>query len=152
MPSLIPLETHQFSFYDTDARHERPEFGGTVQFHLRPPSELLLSPGVGRAHMATNVFHVPDDHYRSVTVTTLTALAGVAAALVSTVVATDPTGTTGIYVMFAFVFLQFPLYHILGIDVGEFSTKDHLYVTFMTFSMWFVTWTILLTSGATLPV
>ncbi|PSP76184.1 hypothetical protein BRC81_13625 [Halobacteriales archaeon QS_1_68_20] len=100
--------------------------------------------------MATNVFDVPDDHFRSVTVTTLTALSGIAAALVSSAVVSDPTSNTGVYVMLAFVFLQFPLYHVLGIDIGDFSTKDHLYVVFMTFSMWFVVWTILLTSSVSL--
>jgi len=107
--------------------------------------------------MATKVLDVPEGHYRSVTVTTLTALAGVGAAFVSAALTGDAatpaeaaTDNLGLYVLVAFMFVQYPLYAALGIDLGEFSTKDHLYVAFMTFSMWFVVWTILLTSGVSL--
>ena len=55
----------------------------------------------------------------------------------------------GMAIVAGFVFVQLPVLQALGIDVEDFSTKDHLYVLFMTFSMWFVTWTILLTNGIT---
>ena len=55
----------------------------------------------------------------------------------------------GLAIVAGFVFVQLPVLQLMGIDVDDFSTKDHLYVLFMTFSMWFVTWTILLTNGVT---
>ena len=38
----------------------------------------------------------------------------------------------------------------MGIDTGDLSAKDYLYIVFMTFSLWYVTWAILLTTGTTL--
>ena len=102
--------------------------------------------------MATSVLDVDHSVYRSVTVTTSTALAGVAAGLVSSAVASGATDMTGLLIVGVFIFGQYPLLRVLGIDVEEFSKKDHLYVWFMTFSMWFVIWAILLTGGVELSV
>ena len=89
-------------------------------------------------------------HVRGVTVTAVATLAGVAAAVVSAAyLGTAATDRLGLAIMGAFVLAQFPVLKALGIDVDDFSTKDHLYVVFMTFSLWFVTWTILLTNGVT---
>ena len=89
-------------------------------------------------------------HIRGITVTSVATLAGVAAALVSSAfLGTAAKDQLGLAVVAAFVFVQLPVLQVLGIDVEDFSTKDHLYVLFMTFSMWFVTWTILLTNGIT---
>ena len=44
--------------------------------------------------------------------------------------------------------LELVVMQVLGVDVREFSTKDQLYVLFMTFSMWYVAWAILLTTQA----
>ncbi|MDY6779994.1 MAG: hypothetical protein SV760_05520, partial [Halobacteria archaeon] len=41
------------------------------------------------------------------------------------------------------VVVQKPFLPYLGKD--EMSTKDWLYVAFMTFDLWFVSWTVLLT-------
>jgi len=87
-------------------------------------------------------------HARSVVVTTICCLAGIAAGVVSTVyVGTGDaaaTSTTAVLVMGAFVLVQYPLYKIIG--VGDFGVKDNLYVAFMTFTLWFISYTVLLTS------
>jgi len=89
-------------------------------------------------------------HIRGITVTAVATLAGVAAAVVSSAyLGTAAKDQLGLVIVGAFVFAQLPILHVLGIDVNDFSTKDHLYVLFMTFSLWFVTWTILLTNGVT---
>ncbi|WP_128477415.1 EMC6-like membrane protein [Halorussus pelagicus] len=89
-------------------------------------------------------------HVRGVTVTAIATLAGVAAALVSAAfLGTAAKDQLGLAIVAGFVFVQLPVLQVMGIDVEDFSTKDHLYVLFMTFSMWFVTWTILLTNGVT---
>ena len=89
-------------------------------------------------------------HLRGVTVTAVATLAGVAAAFVSAAyLGPAATDRLGLAIMGAFVLVQFPVLKALGIDVDDFSTKDHLYVLFMTFSLWFVTWTILLTNDVT---
>lgn len=100
--------------------------------------------------MATSVLGVSESHFRSVTVTSLASLAGIAAGLASTAVATGATDRMGLYIFVALTVVQYPILYALGIDVEEFSTKDHLYLTFMTFAMWFVTWGILLTAGTNL--
>ena len=89
-------------------------------------------------------------HVRGVTVTAVATLAGVAAAFVSAAfLGTAAKDQLGLAIVAGFVFVQLPVLQVMGIDVEDFSTKDHLYVLFMTFSMWFVTWTILLTNGVT---
>lgn len=99
--------------------------------------------------MSTTVLGLSEDHFRSITVTSLAALAGIAAGLVSASVA-EPKANLGVFIFAAFTLALYPVLMGLGIDVEDFSTKDHLYVAFMTFAMWFVTWTIILTSQASL--
>ncbi|WP_135827819.1 EMC6-like membrane protein [Halorussus halobius] len=89
-------------------------------------------------------------HVRGVTVTAVATLAGVAAALASSAyLGSAATDRLGLAIMGGFVLVQYPVLQAFGIDINGFSTKDHLYVVFMTFSLWFVTWTILLTTGVT---
>jgi uncharacterized membrane protein len=94
------------------------------------------------------------DHARGVVVTTVCCLAGIAAGLVSAVyVGTDPAdaaSTTAVLVLGAFVLLQYPLYKAIG--VGDFGVKDNLYVAFLTFTLWFISYTVLLTSAVDLGV
>ncbi|EMA41566.1 EMC6-like membrane protein [Halococcus hamelinensis] len=99
--------------------------------------------------MSTETVHGrPDDHMRSLTVVALTSLSGIAAALVSSTLAGDAAqATVGLYPLAAAILVQLPALRLLGIDVEEFGLKDNLYVAFMTFAFWFVTWTILLTAG-----
>ncbi len=84
---------------------------------------------------------------RGLTVTTITAVAGIAAAFVSNAVAASSTDIVGVLVVAAAVLAQFPVLRVVGIDTDDLSTKDVLYVAFMTFALWFVTWGILLTAG-----
>jgi hypothetical protein len=106
--------------------------------------------------MATDTAERRTAHLRGVTVTTLAALAGVAAALVSSTVATGATDRSALFVLVGFTFAQFAVLQgidaagLLQLDVDDFGAKDVLYVVFMTFAFWFVSWGVLLTSGASL--
>jgi hypothetical protein len=104
--------------------------------------------------MATETEQGLSGHLRGVTVTTLACLAGVIAALVSGVVlgttAEAAENIVGLVVVGGFVVLQFPILRVLGVDVQDFSAKDYIYVAFMTVTLWFITYTILLTSGVQL--
>jgi uncharacterized membrane protein len=92
-------------------------------------------------------------HTRSVVVTTICCLAGIVAGVVSAVyVGTDPAdaaSTTTVLVMGAFVLVQYPVYSVVGVDIADFGAKDNLYVAFMTFTLWFISYTVLLTSAVT---
>jgi hypothetical protein len=109
--------------------------------------------------MATETADARASHIRGLTVTTLASIAGILAAIGSSVVtagAADPaTSTTGTFVVVAAVLVQFPILEALGraglvaVDVQDFGAKDYLYVVFMTFSLWFVSWTVLLTTETT---
>lgn len=86
-------------------------------------------------------------YMRGVTVTTTATLAGIGAALLSMMQASgsgDPIA--GFFVMAA-VIVQMPFYSLIGIDTEEFGGKDYLYIVFMTFTLWFISWGILLTAG-----
>ncbi|MFD1587729.1 hypothetical protein ACFR9U_12105 [Halorientalis brevis] len=97
--------------------------------------------------MATESVDRRAAHIRGLTVTTLASLAGVAAAVVSQAVAGSATDNTALYVLVGTIIVQFPILRVLGIEVEDFSTKDYLYVAFMTFSLWFVSWGVLLTAN-----
>jgi len=97
--------------------------------------------------MATETGERISPHVRSVTVTTLATVAGVAAGVASAFLAGGATDATGLIIALGALLAQLPVLQVLGIDVREFGTKDNLYVAFMTFALWFVTWAILLTSG-----
>jgi len=103
--------------------------------------------------MATESSRGLSDHLRGVTVTTLACLSGVAAAIASAVViGTDPATagtTTPLAVVAAFVIAQYPILYVLRVDVSEFGIKDNLYVTFMTFALWFLSYTVVLSTGVT---
>ena len=100
--------------------------------------------------MATESSRGLSDHVRGVTVTTLACLAGVVAAVVSTIVFTDPESvgmTTQLAVVAAFVIVQQPILYAIGVDIGDFGIKDNLYVGFMTFALWFLSYTVILSTG-----
>jgi hypothetical protein len=109
--------------------------------------------------MATDTASPQASHIRGVTVTTLASLAGVVAAIASSILtegaATPATDRLGLYVLAASILVQLPILQALGrtglvaVEVEEFGPKDYLYIAFMTFSLWFVCWTILLTTGTT---
>jgi hypothetical protein len=88
-----------------------------------------------------------DPYIRSITVTTVATVLGMIAGVVAHFVATSPDDITGVLVLVAAIVLQFPIYQLCGIDTSDFGMKDQLYVGFMTFTLWFVTWGILMTAG-----
>ena len=98
--------------------------------------------------MATDTADGMSAHRRGLTVTTITAIAGIGAAFVSNAVASGATDTAALLVVLAAIVVQLPLLRGIGILDDDFSTKDYLYVSFMTFALWFVSWGILLTTGA----
>jgi hypothetical protein len=87
-------------------------------------------------------------YIRSITVTTVATMAGMLAGIVANLVAAAPDDITGVLVLVAAVVVQYPIYRVVGIDTGDFGTKDQLYIGFMTFTLWFVTWGILMTAGS----
>jgi hypothetical protein len=93
-------------------------------------------------------------HVRGVTVTTLACLGGVAAALAAGVVvgtgAEAASDVRALVLAAAAVAGQYPVLKAIGVDVSDFGPKDHLYVAFMTFTLWFITFAILLTTGVSL--
>ena len=91
-----------------------------------------------------------DSHLRGLTVTTFASLLGLGAGVASKALASGPEDRMGLYLMAAAVILQIPVYAAIGIDVDDFGAKEYLYIAFITFSMWFITWGILLTTGATI--
>jgi uncharacterized membrane protein len=104
--------------------------------------------------MATETQTGLSSHLRGVTVTTLACLAGVAAAVASgVVVGTDPASASNqltVGIVAVSIALQFPVLRVVGVDVTDFGAKDYLYVGFMTFTLWFITFAIMLTAGVTL--
>ncbi|MFW5950127.1 MAG: hypothetical protein ACOCR6_02110 [archaeon] len=86
-------------------------------------------------------------HLKSVIVTALTAVMGVLAGIGSETMGLAPNDNTALLLLGGAILVQIPILQVAGVDVEDFSTKDYLYIAFMTFSMWFVTWSILLTTA-----
>jgi len=86
-------------------------------------------------------------HLKSIVVTATASLAGVAAGVASDAVASGPGDTVSLAVYAAFAFAGLLVMRVAGVDVSDFGIKDNLYVFFMTFALWFVTWGILLNSA-----
>ncbi|QCJ47163.1 MULTISPECIES: EMC6-like membrane protein [Haloprofundus] len=103
--------------------------------------------------MATETATGLSSHMRGVTVTTLACLAGIGAAVASAfVVGTtvdDAVNSLSLAVFVAFVLVQFPLLRLVGVDMDGFGAKDYLYVVFMTFALWFISYTVFLSTGVT---
>lgn len=96
--------------------------------------------------MATEAVEQRAAHVRAVTVTAVASLAGISAGIASAALASSASDPIALVVLLALVFVQFPLLKGVGI-VEEFSTKDKVFIGFMGFCLWFVTWGILLTTG-----
>ncbi|MFC7075536.1 MULTISPECIES: EMC6-like membrane protein [Haloarcula] len=97
--------------------------------------------------MATDTADGMSSHMRGLTVTTITAVAGIAAAFGSNAVASGATDTIGVAILAVAVLAQFPVLKVAGIGQEDLSTKDVLYIAFMTFALWFVSWGVMLTTG-----
>lgn len=99
--------------------------------------------------MATDTVDGMSAHMRGLTVTTIAAIAGLAAGVGSNAVTGgDPRSQVAIGILAVAILVQFPILHVLGIEYDGLGTKDKVYVAFMTFSLWFVSWGILLTTAA----
>jgi len=104
--------------------------------------------------MATETQSQRQAHVLAVTRTGIAAFLGVAAAFGSWFVtqgippAEAATDQTAQLMVGLAVLVQYPLQKVLGILKDDFGAKDFLFILFITFAMWFVTWTIILTSGA----
>ena len=87
-------------------------------------------------------------HLRSLRATGTSTLVGIVAALITHLLASGPLDLViSMPILIASLFLGLGIMQVLGVDVSEFTKKDHFYVSFMTFTMWFVTWTLLLTAN-----
>ena len=106
--------------------------------------------------MATETVEGLSGHVRGITVTTLACIAGIAAAVGSFFItgvasgtvdpSTAATDTQALYLVVAAIVVQFPILHVVGVKFDDMSTKDYLYVAFMTFALWFISFGIMLTA------
>lgn len=85
-------------------------------------------------------------HMRGVKVTTFSCVLGVVAGVLSWVLVPGILPERAAFAVLAVaVVSQKPFLPYLG--KHEMSKKDWAYVAFMTFDLWFITWTVLLTAG-----
>ncbi|MFC6951493.1 hypothetical protein [Halorubellus litoreus] len=104
--------------------------------------------------MATETQSQRQAHVLAVTRTGIAAGLGVAAAFGSWFLTQDMTAAaaskdqTAQLIVLAAVVVQPLLQQAMGIYKDDFGAKDFLFILLITFSMWFVTWTVILTSDA----
>jgi len=103
--------------------------------------------------MATESASGLSDHVRGVTVTTSACLGGILAGLASAVVVgTTPEAAAdmqAVLILGIAIFAQFPILRLVGVDITDFGIKDNLFVSFMTFCLWFITYAVLLSEAVT---
>jgi len=97
-----------------------------------------------------------DQHFHTVTRTALSAGVGVAAAFLSAsltagaeTAAIAAQNQTAQLVVIVAIAVQPLLQRVLGVYKDDFGAKDFLFIGFMTFAFWFVTWGIMLTAQHT---
>jgi len=61
-------------------------------------------------------------------------------------------GLLGFMMMLAGIVIQRHVFILLRMDTSRLGAKDWFYQGFMTFALWFMTWTILLSSSRGTPV
>ena len=98
--------------------------------------------------MSTQTGDELDSHMQSLIVIAATTLGGIGAGVATDAVAVGYSDQSGLLLFGAALGVELVVMQLAGVDVRGFSTKDQLYVLFMTFSMWYVAWTILLSTGA----
>ena len=106
--------------------------------------------------MSTGTLSDRHEHIRSIGVTAVACLAGVGAAFASDALtagetadaaATDPLTYL---LVFGLIGIQLLVLPAIGIyDDEEFGIKHYLFITLMTFSFWFITWGVMLTTEVT---
>jgi hypothetical protein len=82
---------------------------------------------------------------RSITVTSIATILGLVGGVISARLATGPTDQVALGVWLGTALVSFVVMRVFGVDITEFSAKDNLYVLFMSFALWFITFSILLT-------
>ncbi len=97
--------------------------------------------------MSTETGEKLDSHHQSLIVIMATTLGGIGAGIVTNTIAAGPSDQVALAMVGVALAVELVIMQITGVDVRGFSTKDQLYVLFMTFSMWYVAWTILLSTG-----
>ena len=108
--------------------------------------------------MATESISDRREHIRSIGVTALAALSGVGAALLSAAVTADPAtveeaieiasdSQTYMIVLGAILTLILLIKHSGIYTEDELGPKHYLFILFMVFAFWFVTWGIILTTS-----
>lgn len=85
---------------------------------------------------------------RSLIVTTGSTLMGIAAGVTAGIYVNSPGDRLSLIILLGAIVVQFPVYSLLGMETEEFGAKGNLYIAFMTFVMWFISWTLVMTTGA----
>ncbi len=96
-----------------------------------------------------------DLHLKRVKRTLIACIMGLLTGILSYVVAGVPDAATGvqpnaflpILLLLAGIVFQKHIFVFTGIDINELGKKDWFYQGFMTFALWFISWTVLLTKG-----
>lgn len=95
-----------------------------------------------------------DQHKKRVKRTLIACLLGLIAGILSFMLGGEPDASgvqpnimLAILLLLAAIVFQKHVFTIMGIDITELRKKDWFYQGFMTFAIWFITWTILLTTS-----
>ncbi|MFC6716463.1 hypothetical protein ACFQGT_19610 [Natrialbaceae archaeon GCM10025810] len=104
--------------------------------------------------MATESMTDRREHLRSVGVTAFSSLLGVGAGLASAAFVGLETAAAGdslaLAIVLGAIVIQLPILRVGGVyDEEEFGFKHYVFISLMTFAFWFITWGILLNTGAT---
>ena len=78
-------------------------------------------------------------------------LAGIAsyflAGIPDSVSGVQPSAIIGIFILLAFIVIQRTIFILIKIDTQKLGKKDWFYQAFMTFAIWYLSWTIILSTS-----
>lgn len=97
----------------------------------------------------------PEDYIRRLQRTMIAVTAGLVAGVICFATDLSAGATLGgrtflfpILVLIASIMIQKHIFRMMKMDTNRLEKKDWIFQSFMTFSFWFVTWTILLSGAA----
>ena len=59
----------------------------------------------------------------------------------------QPSAIIGIFILLAFIVIQRTIFILMKIDTQKLGKKDWFYQAFMTFALWYLSWTIILSTS-----
>jgi hypothetical protein len=89
------------------------------------------------------------NHIKGIKIVLATSILGIIAGIISSPYFLSPENANfALFIVVLFIYAQKFLLPVIGVSSKNFGFKDWFFISFMTLSFWFVTWTLILNGPA----